>query len=250
MWDAWQHVVEQYSKRELTVPSDKLPAISGIANKIKDVSGSSYVAGLWKENLASDLLWSASHTPSTSVYALETYRAPTCSWASLNTPISYYAPDTDERETFRSTINLSSSSIALTGLNALGTVSSASLKLRGPCISALLCSPQRDSIWEYTVLIKGTSAIRISHNCLLCEDDNTTASISTGKTVRRAQLGTPISHFKTPVLCLSVARYDTWFSGLALGVSGRASGAWERLGTFATGMEGFDKTGEKEIVLV
>jgi hypothetical protein len=253
VWDAWQHVVAQYSRRQLTVPSDKLPAISGIANKIKDATGSSYIAGLWKDNLASDLLWSATPTSSsTSVYTLDTYRAPTFSWASLDTPVSYHIPDTDERESLRPAIILLSSKVALVGLNSLGMVSDASLRLRGPCQSAFLCASQRkDGVWEYTALVKGTSAIRILHDCLLSEDDVVTSSSQqTERTVRRAQRGSSVIEFKTPVLCLSVARYDAWISGLVLGVSARVSGAYERLGTFAAGMEGFNKAEQKEIVLV
>ena len=249
VWDAWQHVVEQYSKRELTVPSDRLPAISGIAAKIKDATRSSYIAGLWKENLVSDLLWSSSPN-SSPAYALDSYRAPSFSWASLNTAVSYYMPDPEERETFTPTITLIASSIGLKGLNPLGTVFDASLKIRGPCLDAMLCSLQKDGIWEYTLLIKGTSAIRISHDCLLFEEEDTAASPPSTKTVRRAHSNTILSQFKTSVQCLSVARYDSWISGLVLGRSRRVPGTWERLGTFASGIESFRKAEERLIIAV
>lgn len=251
VWDAWQHVVGQYSQRNLTVTTDKLPAISGIANKIKKATGSLYIAGLWEDNLASDLVWSATPTmiPSTPIYALDAYRAPTFSWASLNTPISYHKLDAGERETFRTTITQLSSKTALTGLNALGAISDASLRLRGPCLSAFLSSSQeKDGTWGYTLLIKGTSAMRISHDCLLFEDDD--AIVPSIKTVRRAHARSLLSQFKTPVQCLSVARYDTWISGLVLGASARTLGAYERVGSFAAGMESFNTAVEKEVVLV
>ena len=57
VWAAWHRVVEQYSTRALTMPGDKLPAISGIASKIRKATHSDYVAGLWKSNLVFDLLW-------------------------------------------------------------------------------------------------------------------------------------------------------------------------------------------------
>jgi hypothetical protein len=253
MWDAWQHVVEQYSQRELTIANDKLPAMAGIASKIKQTTGSWYIAGLWKDNLASDLLWSAtrSKSPSTPVYALDTYRAPTFSWASLNVPISYYTPDADEREAFRPTITELSSKTALAGLNALGAVSDASLRLRGPCLSALLfSSQQKDEDWEYTLLIKGTSAIRILNDCVLMEANVYATTPLEVKTVQRAQMGSSVSQFKTSVLCLSVVRYDAWISGVVLGLSTRVSSAYERLGTFAVGIEGFEKADMKDIIIV
>lgn len=57
IWTAWHHIVEQYSTRDLTMPGDKLPAISGIATKIRKATHTEYIAGLWKGNLAFDLLW-------------------------------------------------------------------------------------------------------------------------------------------------------------------------------------------------
>lgn len=246
VWDAWHHMVEQYSKRDLTVPGDKLPAISGIAAKIKEATGSSYIAGVWKDNLAADLLWSASPASSSDSnrYAMDAYRAPSFSWTSLNVPVTYYTPDEEEREAFRSSIILLSSSISATGLNPLGAVSQASLKLRGPTVHALLSASQRDGIWEYALLIKGTSAISISPDCLLVEEDITVDASCVGKTVRRAHARNELSSFKAPVMCIGIARYDSWTSGLVLGISKRGAPIWERLGTFAAGIEAFQKADE------
>ncbi|KAF2117925.1 heterokaryon incompatibility protein-domain-containing protein [Lophiotrema nucula] len=248
VWEAWQRIVEQYSQRDLTVANDKLPAISGIAHKIKDATGSSYLAGLWKENLASDLLWSSSALV-TQVYASDTYRAPTFSWSSLDTAVTYYAPDEDERAVFTPTVKLRSSSIALSGLNALGTVTDGSVMLRGACLPAILSSQLKDNSWEYTLLIKGTSAIRVSHDCMLGANEDTTTSTQE-PTVRRANLGFELKPFRAPVLCLSVARYDGWLSGLVLGKSNRVKDAYERLGTFSAGVEAFRKAEEKNLLLV
>ncbi|KAH7125641.1 heterokaryon incompatibility protein-domain-containing protein [Dendryphion nanum] len=249
IWDAWQNIVTEYSKRNLTVAADRLPAISGIANKIALATGSSYIAGIWKKNLVSDLVWSSSsgHAPG---YALDAYRAPTFSWASLDVPVTYYDTDDEERASLKSSIVLLSSSISPTGLNPLGTVADASIKVRGPCLSATLSSIKKEDIWEYTLLLKGTSAIRISHDCLLTEADHTSDPNSSEKTVRRASPESTLAEFKAPVLCLTVARYDSWISGLVLGSSDRTRGAWERLGTFSAGSEGFVRASEKEILVV
>ncbi|ORY00101.1 heterokaryon incompatibility protein-domain-containing protein [Clohesyomyces aquaticus] len=245
IWDAWHRIVEMYSKRNLTVPSDMLPALSGIASHIKDATRSNYLAGIWKDNIASDLLWFANMPGGSTVQALSTYRAPTFSWASLHVPVSYYTPDPDERASFKSTITLVSSHTSNAGLNHLGGVTNASIKVRGDCLTALLSSSQGETGWEYTLLVKGTSSIRISHDCAL-----SVANASTGEIVRRAGPGEDLSAFKVDVLCLSVARYDSWMSGLVLGKSQRTDGAWERLGTFSAGYEGFGNAKATEVTIV
>lgn len=248
VWHAWQRIVEQYSLRSLTVPGDKLPAISGIASKIRKATHSEYMAGLWKGNLVSDLLWHASsHTSS---FALETWRAPSFSWSSLDVPVTYTVLDEEERETFRSTISITATSIESTGLNPMGTVTSGSLSLRGPIVLATLISEQHRGNWSYALLIKGTSTIPITHDCSLCDVEFKTEDGGKQKTVRRAQKDDPLRAFKAPVLCLSVARCDNVVTGLVLGVSERTPKAWERIGTFAAGTEAVQNAEEKEVMLV
>lgn len=55
---AWYDVLSAYTQRSLTVPSDKLPALSGLASEFARHVGDEYVAGLWRNNLPQDLLWS------------------------------------------------------------------------------------------------------------------------------------------------------------------------------------------------
>lgn len=252
IWVAWHRIVEQYSTRSLTMPGDKLPAISGIASKIREATHSEYFAGVWKDNLTSDLLWQrAMPTPSKSdIHALETWRAPSFSWSSLNAPVTFYTPDDDEQETVQSSIALVTSSMTPAGLNALGSVSDASLTLRGPTISATLSSRYNHGVWNYTLLIKGTSAIQISQDCCLVKVEEFSDDGNAHLTVRRAQHNQTLSDFEAPVLCLSVSRYDDFILGLVLGVSERRSDAWERLGTFAAGTEILRDAKQTNLILV
>jgi hypothetical protein len=55
--DEWYSLVQNFTTRELTYPSDVLPALSGIASKISEIYGLHYVAGLWVEDLQLGLLW-------------------------------------------------------------------------------------------------------------------------------------------------------------------------------------------------
>jgi hypothetical protein len=234
------------------VTSKKPNAISGIASKIHKATSSGYLAGLWKGNLASDLLWSASPLKSakTHYFALEEWRAPTFSWASLDTPVTYTKLDDEERESFAPAIALLASSVIPKGLNPLGTISDASITLRGFITTATLCSEQNHERWEYLLLIKGTSSISIAPDCVLVDSNFKTEEGAAQNTVRRAPPSAIPRNFKAPVLCLSVARYDNLVAGLVLGVSERSPQAWERLGTFAAGTETMQSAKEMELTLV
>jgi hypothetical protein len=82
----WSQVVDRYCHLQLTNPSDKLPAIAGIAQLVSRTRPNArYLAGLWSDRLAQDVLRSVSHS-----YKLEpplplpaTYRAPSWTWAAV-----------------------------------------------------------------------------------------------------------------------------------------------------------------------
>lgn len=86
IYNLWHRLVGAYSRRALTWPSDKLPAISAVATELSRITKSDYLAGLWRSNLSRDLLWTthqaATHRP-------ETWRAPTWSWASVSDAVLY-----------------------------------------------------------------------------------------------------------------------------------------------------------------
>lgn len=51
----WEKIVELYTRRDLTQPTDKLPALSGLAAIVHEHLGSRYLAGLWKDSLPAAL---------------------------------------------------------------------------------------------------------------------------------------------------------------------------------------------------
>jgi hypothetical protein len=54
----WLHLVSVYSARQVTRPSDRLPAIAGLADKAqKENVDSHYLQGLWSYDLHAGLLW-------------------------------------------------------------------------------------------------------------------------------------------------------------------------------------------------
>jgi hypothetical protein len=55
--DYWRTIVETYMQLELSYADDVLPAIAGCAQLLAVNLKLTYVAGLWKEQLSTDLLW-------------------------------------------------------------------------------------------------------------------------------------------------------------------------------------------------
>ncbi|KAF2472078.1 uncharacterized protein BDR25DRAFT_221143, partial [Lindgomyces ingoldianus] len=49
-------VIQQYTSRELTLAEDRLPAVIGIAERMRAVSNNNYMTGLWKSTLLKSLL--------------------------------------------------------------------------------------------------------------------------------------------------------------------------------------------------
>ncbi|KAL8840870.1 MAG: hypothetical protein Q9170_001134 [Blastenia crenularia] len=53
----WQRIIEHYSRLGMTVKSDRLPAIAGLAERLEAHTGDVYFAGHWRSTLLASLLW-------------------------------------------------------------------------------------------------------------------------------------------------------------------------------------------------
>ncbi|KAI4631976.1 uncharacterized protein J4E87_002683 [Alternaria ethzedia] len=102
IYELWKHVVEVYSKTQLTVSGDKLIALSGIARRFSEgkelfTEPITYIAGLWKNNIESQLLWQVNELYRDGVFEnpgrRDATRAPSFSWASIDTPHGITYPD-------------------------------------------------------------------------------------------------------------------------------------------------------------
>jgi len=74
-----------YSKCQITREEDKLVAISGMAQRMHQVTNDIYLAGLWRSSLPHNLLWSV--LSSSRASRPIKYRAPSWSWAALDAHI-------------------------------------------------------------------------------------------------------------------------------------------------------------------
>jgi hypothetical protein len=152
---SWYNVLADYTNRNLTFPSDKLVAISGIANVVGCFMRDDYFAGLWRKSLPQSLLWSPydeedlpnpgyTATPSTQ------YRAPSWSWASVDSRISsFLCRAVPSQPIFATVLNISTE---LSGPDPYGQVKSGRLTIRGPlkkfyCGFKLSSWPQQPRLW-------------------------------------------------------------------------------------------------------
>jgi hypothetical protein len=96
--------LEDYSARYLTVPSDKLPAFSAVAQEYHRVTGDTYISGMWLNRLALDPLWLMDRPDQTlsrvplhfrrtdepEIATAPVPRVPSWSWASIDGKIRKY----------------------------------------------------------------------------------------------------------------------------------------------------------------
>ncbi|KAI0863801.1 heterokaryon incompatibility protein-domain-containing protein [Xylaria cubensis] len=79
----WGHIVSTYMSCNLTKPSDRFIAMSGIAKSFQETNGDTYMAGLWKSIFHVDLAWESRVGPSAMAKRVNDFYAPTWSWASI-----------------------------------------------------------------------------------------------------------------------------------------------------------------------
>jgi hypothetical protein len=89
----WEAVVIYYSRLKLLRPEQRLSALSGLAKSFQMILGqhgleNTYLSGLWRKTIRSNLLWRVSdpYRKGNARARPSTYRAPSWSWASVDNP--------------------------------------------------------------------------------------------------------------------------------------------------------------------
>ncbi|KAM0801878.1 heterokaryon incompatibility protein-domain-containing protein [Usnea florida] len=129
LYDFWRPIVKSYSKGALTKFSDKCLAISGIAEEAQSLYGGKYIAGLWRENIACQLLWEVLNPDRDRLFPHKrprTYVAPSWSWLSVDGPIIFGHEGL--RYNFLEKVDIR---VKLLNKNPFGTIKSGWIKARG-----------------------------------------------------------------------------------------------------------------------
>jgi hypothetical protein len=86
--ERWRDILERYTKRKLTLSTDRLPAISGVATRFSRILADEYCAGLWKSALTTELLWEVVDKENLASRPAQ-YQGPSWSWAAVNSSITF-----------------------------------------------------------------------------------------------------------------------------------------------------------------
>ncbi|OJT05653.1 hypothetical protein TRAPUB_3527 [Trametes pubescens] len=138
MYKAWLEIIEDYSRRAITDPADKLVACGAIAAGFQRVLRTDYLAGLWRATLLNDLLWGKQSGPQP--VRLEGLTAPSWSWAAVDGEVwmggdwsrMTVLQETAVAEVVRCEVALADSALPF------GQVTGGSLVLRTPLIRCVL----------------------------------------------------------------------------------------------------------------
>ena len=85
LYDLWCGMLTEYSRRQISVPADKLVAFSSVVEEFQFLMKDDYRAGVWKRRLIDNILWEIFREPDEALPSRpQNYRAPTWSWASVD----------------------------------------------------------------------------------------------------------------------------------------------------------------------
>lgn len=83
MYAIWYDMVTDYSRRNLTYQTDRLPALSAVATYMSRILNDKYAAGLWHGDIIRGLLWTCQEEEGKRHRPSEPSIAPSWSWASM-----------------------------------------------------------------------------------------------------------------------------------------------------------------------
>lgn len=137
----WLLLIKEFSERQLTRQSDRLPALSALAEHFYSNLKGPYIAGLW--NIEGDI-WEGLRWSTHGVGSLPlAYRAPSWSWASVEGRISY-----DSYPRRYGGVKLLEAKTQLQTANPFGEVVGGSLLLSGSLVKARLDVALQKYGWE------------------------------------------------------------------------------------------------------
>ena len=207
----WGSIVDKYSTTSLTKGEDKLVAISGIAKRMQGLLDDEYLAGLWRKNLPSQLLWALEHNELLTDLPLtrpRLYRAPSWSWASV---------DHEVRSAYETNdgilIAILDAVVTPVGPDSTGQIKDGFIRLNGRIFLAELFGKKEHK--------RAFPELRMNSEVLdgLCKIDTQVPTIGT------------ISVYYLPIRSPTV-KNEPWLEGLILQAAPQGNGTYERIGVY------------------
>jgi hypothetical protein len=137
-FEAYCALIETFSQLDITNELDRLPALSGITSGRQD----EYLAGMWRSLLIECLHWypvSKGPLSGSMAHRPFQYRAPTWSWASVESPIRHMDLTLDDSVHATKFISkIIAASVTPVGLDPRGRVAEGYLRIQGPMGRAMV----------------------------------------------------------------------------------------------------------------
>lgn len=234
----WRRIVQDYTHRDITKGTDKLPAISGLAQKVQEDTKDKYLAGLWLNHLHNDLFWFAMGD----MKPASPFRAPSWSWAAFDGSITYDAVMDMKTVYYVSNMESVNGECKPSTFDRLGQVSEGHLRLRGRLRKAVVSTvePRKDDM-----VAKHTREL---YNCPKQSGQEHEYSLGYGAL-------DAVSSTEREVVCLSVAIKASdpgpYHQVLLLELVGSEPNVYRRLGAaFIRPKDWFDSCSAKEVILI
>lgn len=170
--NAWALIVHEFSTRRLTYNKDKLPALAGIASEMQRYKHSTYLAGLWQDDLRINLSWfvfpRSANAPYRETKRIQESTIPSWSWAKIEGEVRmrvHYDDLNNEPKLDDDNFNRAQSLLCelidckttpSNPLNPFGDVRTGFLGLRGRLGQAVCCAPVTDTFYIDRIPIKDT----------------------------------------------------------------------------------------------
>jgi hypothetical protein len=142
----WHTIVAEYSQLKFTKKSDRLPALSGVAQEIAiRRPDEKYLAGLWSGSLKKDLMW-YTFRGMVSANTHQPWLPPTWTWAAVPDPVFFQLGCNDENSRFLFVATSASVSPVTT---QYGPVTGGQLRLVAPVLHKTQAAPTSEFISDY-----------------------------------------------------------------------------------------------------
>jgi hypothetical protein len=126
---SWHLLVRNFTERDITFDTDRLPAIAGLARNrgLLETHNDFYACGLWKSKLPALLCWWCTKTRANRRQTH--YYAPSWSWACMTGSISFYMTKTGRECLLAEGVDIS---ITLASSDPFGPAARGYIKIWGP----------------------------------------------------------------------------------------------------------------------
>lgn len=223
IYDNWERTVRRYTQCLLTFESDKFIALAGLSQRTCQQLGvepTDYLAGIWRADMPTGLLWRTMPHVRRRKRVLE--RAPSWSWACINGEIlmpnslaqdgHFAGPVHSYGNTYCQLISADVSHLG----DPFGTVTEGSVILKGPLCAIRTTGPKG-----------GNSFLELSRGSLDCTDN--VVSIMTSS-IRWDDEDACLEGMNTQVYFLLIKESFGWCNGIVLQPMEFGQGHYQRLG--------------------